>query len=75
MGAIDPFTRRRLLKFIGDHRARTGGLPTLRALEEGGFSKDVIGSAVREKAIEMIYVTLTDGSVVKGFKIVVDGPF
>lgn len=70
---MDPFTRRRLLKCISDHRARTGELPTLRILEENGFSRNVVDLAIRDKMIEMMYVTLTNGSVVKGVKVVVGG--
>jgi hypothetical protein len=69
MSRIDPFTERRLLKFIETHREREGQLPTLRDFEQNGFLKDVIDAAIKQKLIEMLYVTLTNGSVVKGYKI------
>jgi hypothetical protein len=69
MGKVDPFTERRLLKFIGDHRGKEGSLPTLRDLEAAGFGKEVVDAAIKQGLIEMLYVTLTNGSVVKGFKI------
>ena len=74
MSKMDPFTQRRLLKFISDYRKK-GELPTLRDLESEGFSKEAIDSAVRDKIIEMLYVTMTNGSVVKGYKIVVSDSF
>jgi hypothetical protein len=75
MSALDPFTQRRLLKFISDFRSREGELPTLRDLEQYGFSKDAVDSAIKQRLIEMLYVTMTNGSIVKGFKIVVSDPF
>lgn len=66
---LDPFTRRRLLRFVEDFRARSGQLPTLRDLEGNGFDEDRVKAAIREKVIEEFYVTLTNGTIVKGFKI------
>lgn len=65
---IDPFTARRLQKFVNEHRTRTGQLPTLADLTTGGFSQDVVDRAIKDKLLEQLYVTLTNGSVVKGFK-------
>ncbi len=69
MSKLDPFTSRRIVKFIGDHRAKEGSLPTLRDLESAGFGKEVVDAAIKQELIEMFYVTLTNGSVVKGFKL------
>lgn len=66
---LDTFTRRRLLKFIEDFRTRTGQLPTLRDLEAGRFTKPQIDEAIKTRTIELFYVTLTNGTIVKGYKI------
>jgi len=67
LSRLDLFTERRILKFIGDHRAKEGSLPTLKDLENAGFGKEVVDAAIKQGLIEMFYVTLTNGSVVKGF--------
>lgn len=69
MSKLDPFTQRRLLRFIADHRGEEGTLPTLRDLETAGFAKELVEAAIKQGLIEMFYVTLTNGSVVKGYKI------
>jgi hypothetical protein len=68
LSRLDLFTERRILKFIDDHRAKEGSLPTLRDFENAGFGKEVVDGAIKQGLIEMFYVTLTNGSVVKGFK-------
>lgn len=65
---LDPFTQR-LLKFIEDFRARSGVLPTLQDLGQAGFDRDCVEQAVRQQLIEQFYVTLTSGTVVKGYKV------
>ena len=42
---------------------------TLKDLDEAGFDRTLVNDAVRSKAIEEFYVTLTNGTVVKGYKI------
>ena len=64
----DTFTFRRLAKFCDDYRQQKGLLPTLADLEAGGFEKKLVASAVKEGWVEELYVTLTNGSVMKGFK-------
>ncbi len=71
MAALDPFTRKRLIRFIEEFRTRAGQLPTLRDLDEGGFPDEVIKGAIKHKVIEQFYVTLTNGTIVKGYKVVV----
>lgn len=66
---IDPFTRRRLVRFIEDFRASQGQLPTLKDLEQNGFDGACVKQALKEKAIEEFYVTLTSGTIVKGYKL------
>jgi hypothetical protein len=66
--SIDIFTRKRLVRFVADHRAKSGELPTFGDLEKAGFDRALVKDAVREKIIEEFYLTLTNGSVVKGFK-------
>ncbi len=65
----DAFTERRLKKFIETFREQKGQLPTLPDLEKGGFESKVIDAAVAARAIEKFYVTLTNGTIMKGFKV------
>ncbi|MBI3557381.1 MAG: hypothetical protein HY074_14040 [Deltaproteobacteria bacterium] len=65
---IDPFTARRLERLIDDFRARTGQLPTLRDLGEAGFGEEMVDRAVRDGILEQLYVTLTNGTILKGYK-------
>ena len=68
---MDAFTGKRLIRFIEDFRAKTGQLPIFKDFEEAGFSKEVVKEATRANLIESFYVTLTNGTVVKGFKPVI----
>jgi hypothetical protein len=68
-GVLDAFTLRRLLKFIEKHRALTGELPMLSDFEREGIDKDFVQLAERAGRIEKLYITLTDGSIRKGYKI------
>ena len=69
---LDPFTQRRLVELIKNFRVRTGQLPTLQDLMKGGFSQECVEQAIKKKCIEQLYVTLTNGSVVKAYKVHVD---
>lgn len=66
---MDAFTTRRLMKFIEKHREHHGTLPMLADLEREGFTKPAVERAERDGLIEQFYVTLTDGSIRKGYKI------
>ena len=66
--SLDLFTRKRLVRFVEDHRAKSGELPTYGDLERAGFDRTLVKDAVRQKVIEEFYLTLTNGTVVKGFK-------
>jgi len=66
---LDPFTRRRLIRFVEDFRTRSGQLPTLADLEGNGFDGERVKIAIKEKVIEEFYVTLTSGMIVKGYKL------
>ncbi|MCM2278082.1 MAG: hypothetical protein NDJ89_08395 [Oligoflexia bacterium] len=66
---MDLFTRRRIARFIEDHRARSGQLPTFQDFEKAGIEKTLVKDAIREKLVEEFYLTLTNGAVVKGFKV------
>jgi hypothetical protein len=63
------FTRKRLAKFVENFREKSGQLPTLRDLEEGGFGGEVVKAAIKGRVIEEFYVTLTSGTIVKGYKL------
>jgi len=69
MSRIDPFTRKRIEKFIETFRVKTGELPTLNDFSEGGFEKPKIEDAIKDGFISEFYVTLTNGVVKKGYKI------
>lgn len=66
---LDPFTSKRITRFIEDHRKASGSLPTLKDFETAGFARKLIDQAVRKDLIEQFYVMLTNGTVVKGYKI------
>jgi hypothetical protein len=66
---MDPFTARRLTRFVQDHRQRTGQLPTLKDFEEQGVDRKTVDQAVREKVLAQFYVTLTNGTVLKGYRV------
>lgn len=66
---IDTFTQRRLTKFVGDFRAKSGTPPTLKDFEANGFGKEVVNEAVRQDLLEMFYVNLTSGTVVKTYRL------
>jgi hypothetical protein len=65
---MDAFTQRRLLKFIERYREKSGQLPMLSDFEKEGLDKSTVERAERSGLIEQFYVTLTDGSVRKGYK-------
>ena len=62
------FEMRRLLKFLDSFRASHAELPTLKDLEAEGFAKELIASAEKSKQVVKLYVTMTNGAVVKGYK-------
>ncbi len=66
---MDPFTCRRLERFVEDFRGKNGQFPTLRDLETGGFDRDLVKEALKQQVLEEFYVTLTNGTIVKGFKL------
>ncbi len=66
----DPFTLKRLQTFVAELRKKSGALPTLKDLDAAGFSKETVEAAKKKKLIEEFYVTLTNGNIVKAFKIV-----
>lgn len=66
---MDLFTQKRLRHFIETFRQQKGQLPTLKDFAENGFSDDQIAEAEKKKLIEKFYVTLTNGAIVKGYKV------
>ena len=69
MKRMDPFSSRRLEKFIETYRTKSGQLPTLADLATEGFSKALVDDAIHDELIEEFYVTLTNGSIRKGYKL------
>ncbi len=66
--ALDLFTRRRMIRYIEEFRSKQGQLPTLADLAQEGFDSERVKQALKEKVIEEFYVTLTNGTIVKGYK-------
>jgi hypothetical protein len=64
----DPFTLRRLTRFAETFRATKALLPTLKDFEEAGFGKELVDQAVKKELLVELYVNLTSGAVVKGYK-------
>ncbi len=67
MSHLDPFSSRRLQKVIVDFRTKNGQLPTRQDLAQAGFSDDHLDAAMKDQLIEQRYVTLTNGTILKGF--------
>jgi len=65
---LDTFTLRRLTRFAREFREKQATLPTVRDFDEAGFSKATVDAAVRAGKLTEIYVTLTSGAIVKGYK-------
>jgi hypothetical protein len=69
MAKVDPFTLKRMARFVEEFR-KSGQLPTLKDFEAGGFARETIDTAVRAEQLVQLYVTLTNGTIVKGYKVV-----
>ena len=69
MAKIDSFTCKRLTRAIDEIRHKTGQLPSLQDLSAAGFDESLVKNAVHEGVLESLYVTLTNGTIVKGYKI------
>jgi hypothetical protein len=69
---LDPFTRKRLERFVTEFRERTGILPTLKDFADGGFSRGQVDDAIHDEILVELYVTLTNGTIVKGYKLHVE---
>lgn len=65
---MDPFSQRRLMNFIANFRGQNGQIPTLKDLAQAGFDGDAVKAALKLQLIEEFYVTLTNGTIVKGYK-------
>ena len=57
-----------MVRFAEDFRNRQGQLATLADFEKNGFPKIWVETAVKKKLLAELYVTLTTGAVVKGYK-------
>ncbi len=66
---LDSFTLGRIRKFTKDFRETKGQLPTFSDFEANGFSHEMVKAAEQQKAIESFYVTMTNGSIVRAYKI------
>ena len=67
-GPLNELLRRRLIRFIESHRNKTGQLPTQGDLAAAGFDREVLKAAIKAGVISEFYVTLTNGTIVKGYK-------
>ena len=61
----------RLCREVLRHREAHATLPTLRDLEKAGFPKDVVLAAVKAGRLVELYVPMTNGAIVKGYKVVI----
>jgi len=66
---MDAFTKKRLTRFVESHRQSSGQLPTLKDFDDHGFDRELIKEALKEKILSEFYVTLTSGTILKGYKI------
>jgi hypothetical protein len=66
---LDTFTQKRILRFIEDFRQKSGQPPTLNDFESAGFDRNMVEAGVKTKVIEQFYSTLTNGTVVKTYKV------
>jgi hypothetical protein len=66
---MDPFSKRRLLKLIDNYRNQTGQLPVLKDLAQAGYDEAAVKEALKLGLIEEFYVTLTQGTIVKAYKV------
>jgi hypothetical protein len=69
---LDPFTRKRLEKFVEAFREKGGVLPTLEDLAKASFDKKRVDDAIKDGVISEFYVTLTSGTILKGYKLHVE---
>ena len=69
MPRTDPFTKKRIERFVQDFREKSGQLPTLNDFEEIGIDKSKVELAIKDKILSEFYVTLTNGVIKKGYKI------
>lgn len=69
MASLDLFTKKRLIRFTDEFRDKTGQLPTLNDFEQAGFERELIKTATKDQVLDQVYVTLTNGTVVKGYKV------
>ena len=67
--SMDPFTIRRLKKFLESFRNTSGKLPTLPDFESAGFAPELVESATKDGVIEKFFIKLTNGTVMKGYKL------
>ncbi len=65
---LDPFTLKRLARFAETFRDKKAQLATLKDFEAEGFEKAVVDQAVKDGFLVELYVTMTTGAVVKGYK-------
>ncbi len=66
---MDSFTKRRLIKFVTDFRAKSGTPPALKDFEAANIPRELVEEAVKAGLLEMFYVNLTTGSVVKTYRL------
>lgn len=69
---LDPFTEKRIVRFIETFRESNAQLPTLKDFANEGFGEELVALAEKKKLIAKFYVTLTNGAIVKGYKVVRD---
>lgn len=69
MSKIDPFTAKRITVIVERIRSKSGQLPTIKDFEAEGIDRKTIDRAVLENILDQFYVTLTNGTLVKTYKV------
>ncbi len=68
--SLDLFTQKRMSRFVQEFRKSSGQLPTLNDFKAAGFGPEQVEDGIKLKMIEMFYVTLSNGTIVKGYKLI-----
>jgi hypothetical protein len=69
MNKLDPFTKKRLIRFVENFRFQSGQIPTLRDFDAAGFGQDQVELGIKDGFLEQYYVTLSNGTIVKAYKL------
>lgn len=69
MSKLDVFTQTRMKRFIEDFRRQSGQLPTLQDFDAAGIDRKQVELGLKDQVLEQFYVTLSNGTIVKAYKV------